>query len=74
MSEFTVMGGKDGYVVWIQLEKGDPTEQGESFIIGHGLTRIGALSAAIGQLQADMDTLIRLREDDKLVRLGGAAR
>jgi hypothetical protein len=64
MSEFSVIENDD-WEVWIQLEPGDPTCQGESFIIGTGDTKVAALTAAIASLDEDMTRLLGLRDAAK---------
>lgn len=46
---------EDDFDVWIQMEPGNPTKQGESFIIASGKTEGQALSAAAQALFATAD-------------------
>ena len=51
------------WAVWIQLEEGNPTEQGESFIFGVGDTREAAMLDATTELHRAID----------VVRVGGGS-
>lgn len=51
--------GREQWHVWAQLEPGDPSEMGESFIIGLGDTRDEAIAMAVKDLEDTVDALQR---------------
>lgn len=58
MSEITMLGGEGDWTVWIHLEEGNPTRQGESFVISSGETQHAAIESALKDLE---ETAVRVR-------------
>lgn len=50
------------WLVWVQLEPGDPKTQNKSFLIGTGVTRHEAVSEAVKTLHEALETLTALQD------------